>query len=292
MAKETKHSPLEGVLFRIAPLAIVVLACGSVTAAQVTSEVGSGEIRTLPPGDADRIQQSAERNNSAIAPKNFVKEETCLLPPLNLSTSAAVSARQLQVPANARKEYQQGCLALKDKKTANAEKRLRRAIQLYPKYSTAWVTLGQILAALQRTDEGRTACSQGSAADSGYVPAYLCLADIAARAHDWGEVLKQSNRALELDPNGNAVAYEYNAAANLNVHNLADAEKSGLRAADIDKNHDEPRVHFVLAQIYEAKHDPTNEAAQLREYLKYATDPDDVAMVKQYLSELEKQPRK
>jgi hypothetical protein len=75
-------------------------------------------------------------------------------------------------------------------------------------------------------------------------------------------------------------------------NNLADAEKSGLRAADIDKNHDEPRVHFVLAQIYEAKHDPTNEAAQLREYLKYATDPDDVAMVKQYLSELEKQPRK
>jgi hypothetical protein len=104
MAKETKHSPLEGVLVRIAPLAIVVLACGSVTAAQVTSEVGSGEIRMLPPSDADRIQQSAERNNSAIAPKNFVKEETCLLPPLNLSTSAAVSARQLQVPANARKD--------------------------------------------------------------------------------------------------------------------------------------------------------------------------------------------
>jgi hypothetical protein len=31
------------------------------------------------------------------------------------------------------------------------------------------------------------------------------------------------------------VAYEYHAAANLNFHNLADAEKSGLRAVDIDK---------------------------------------------------------
>lgn len=183
-------------------------------------------------------------------------------------------------------------MALKDKKTADAEKHLRRAAQLYPKYSVAWVTLGQMLAALQRTDEGRTACTQGSAADSGYVPAYLCLADIAARAHDWGDVLKQSNRALGLDPSSNAVAYEYNAAANLNVHNLADAEKSGLRAVVIDKNHNDPRVHFVLAQIYEAKHDPTNEAAQLPEYLKYASNPDDVAMAKQYLSELEKQPRK
>jgi integrase len=73
------------------------------------------------------------------------------------------------------------------------------------------------------------------------------------------------------------------------VDNLGDAEKSGLRAVDIDKNHREPRVYFVLAQIYEAKHDPANEATQLREYLKYASNPDDVDMVKQYLSELEKQ---
>lgn len=294
MAKETKQSQLEEVLFRIAPLAIVILACSSLTLAQVTtnSEIGSGEIRTLPSRDADRLQQSSDRKNPAIAPKNFAKDETCLLPPLNLSTSAAVSARQLQVPGNARKEYQQACVALRDKKTADAEKHLRRAAQLYPKYSAAWVTLGQILASLQRTDEARTACSQGSAADSGYVPAYLCLADIAARAHDWGDVLKQSNRALELDPSGNAVAYEYNAAANLNVHNLADAEKSGLRAVEIDKNHNEPRVYFVLAQVYEAKHDPANEAAQLREYLKYASNPDDVAMAKQYLSLLEKPPGK
>ena len=80
--------------------------------------------------------------------------------------------------------------------------------------------------------------------------------------------------------------------ANLNLHNLADAEKSGLRAVDIDKNHREPRVYFVLAQIYEAKGDPANEATQLRVYLKYASNPDDVAMVKQYLSELEKQASK
>jgi YD repeat-containing protein len=164
-----------------------------------------------------------------------VKDETCLLPPLNLSIATAVSAQQLQIPPKAQKEYQQACVTLKDKKTADAEKHLRKALQLYPKYSAAWVTLGQVLAAQQRTDEARTACSQGSAVDSGYVPSYLCLADIAPRTDDWGEVLKETNRALELDPCGNAVAYEYNAAANLKVHNLADAEESGLRAAKIDK---------------------------------------------------------
>jgi hypothetical protein len=41
----------------------------------------------------------------------------------------------------------------------------------------------------------------------------------------------------------------------------------------------DPHVHFLLAQIYEEKCDRAGEAAQLREYLKYASDPNDVAMV-------------
>ena len=249
----------------------------------------SGEIRTLPSADADRARLNTARTGPSATSKISANDDTCLLPPLNLTTTPMVAAEQLQVPAKTRKEYQEACAALKDKKTADAERHLRKAVQAYPKYSAAWVTLGQMLAAQQRTDEARSACSQASTVDSSYVPAYLCLADIAARARDWGEVLKLSSHALDLDPSNNAVAYEYHAAANLNTHNLADAEKSGLRAVEIDKNHREPRVYFVLAQIYEAKGDPTNEAAQLREYLKYASNPDDVAMVKQYLSQLEKQ---
>jgi hypothetical protein len=94
---------------------------------------------------------------------------------------------------------------------------------------------------------------------------------------------------LEIDPTTDAVAYGYNAAANFNLHKLAEAEKSALRAAEIDKSNTDPRVHFLLAQIYEGKGDRASEAAQLREYLKYASDPSDVAMVKTYLSELDKQ---
>jgi hypothetical protein len=55
-----------------------------------------------------------------------------------------------------------------------------------PLFQHNGVTLGQVLATQQRTDEARRACSQASTVDSKYVPAYLCLADIALRAHDWG----------------------------------------------------------------------------------------------------------
>jgi tetratricopeptide (TPR) repeat protein len=252
-------------------------------------EARSGEIRTLPSTDSDRIRQRDARDGAPTVPKSSAKDDTCLLPPLTLMIGPTVAAEQLQIPPKAKKDYQEACANLKDKKTPDAEKRLRKAVQEYPKYPAAWVTLGQVLAAQQRTDDARSACSQASTADPRYVPAYLCLADIALRAHDWGAVLKLSSHALQVDPSNNPVAYEYHAAANLNLHNLADAEKSGLRAVEIDRDHHEPRVYFVLAQVYEAKGDPANEAVQLREYLKYASNPDDVAIVKQYLSELEKQ---
>jgi predicted Zn-dependent protease len=274
---------------------VVVVILGfvsTVASAQVpypnNSEVNSGEIRTLPT-DTDPIRQRNARDDVSTAPNRSENDDTCLLPPLTTVHSPRVAAAHLQVPAKARKEYAEACAALKGKKAENLEKHLRKAVQEYPKYSAAWVTLGQVLAARQENEEARTACSQGSTADPSYVPAYLCLADLAAREKAWDEVLKLTGRALALDPSSNAVAYEYNAAANLRVNKLADAEKSALRALQIDKNNSEPRVHFVLAQIYEAKGDPEKEAVQLREYLKFASNPEDVAMVKQYLSELEKQ---
>jgi hypothetical protein len=68
---------------------------------------------------------------------------------------------------------------------------------------------------------------------------------------------------------------------------LPDAERSALKAAEFDKNNADPRVHFLLAQIYAAKADRENEAAQSREYLKFASDPNDLAMVKGYLAKLD-----
>ena len=235
----------------------------------------------------DRVTLRNRPNAGEQGQKITEKDVPCLLPPLTLMSSPTVAVEQLRRTAKARNQYQQACAALRKKKGADAEKYLRKALREYPKYAAAWVTLGQVFAMQQRIDEARNACFQGSAVAPNYVPAYLCLADIAAREKSWDEALKLSGRALELDPSTNAVAYEYHAAANLNLHNLAAAEKSGLRAVEIDRDHREPRVHFVLAQIYEAKGDDANEALQLREFVKYSGSPDNIAMVEQYLSKLE-----
>ena len=233
------------------------------------------------------VQMRDLHENAPGAEKKSETEDSCLLPPLTLVRTPVVAATTLAVPPKARKEYSEACAALKEKKIESAEVHLRKAVQEYPRYSVAWVTLGQMLAAEHRTEDAGNACAQGSTVEPKYVPAYLCLAEIAARGKAWSDVLQLSSRAIELDPSTTAISYEYNAAANLRTNKLDDAEKSALRAISIDKDNIDPRAHFLLAQIYEAKGDRINEIAQLREYLKFAKDPDDVAAAKQYLSQVE-----
>ena len=260
--------------------------------AQMPPQPGApaGDVSNLSRPVIETVESIDLRNGSdeaRKAKKTLGKDGTCLLPPLALASAPTVAAEQLRIPAKASREYAEACSSLRSHKPADAEKHLHAAVREYTKYYLAWVTLGQVLAAETRPDEARQACSQASVVEPSFAPAYLCLADIAARAHDWSDVLKTAERALELGPLYAVVAYEYDAAANLNLHNLAAAEKSGLSAVQMDLDHREPRAHFVLAQIYEAKGDKENEARQLREYLKYANDAADVAAVKNFLLQLE-----
>jgi tetratricopeptide (TPR) repeat protein len=215
--------------------------------------------------------------------------DNCFLPPLNGLHLGTVGVADLKVPEKAQKEHQEGCVALKSRKIAEAEKHLQKAVKQYPKYSAAWVLLGQVLAAQQKAKEALDACNQPLSAGFNYLPAYLCLSDISTRLDNWKDALKFSTRALEIDPTTNAAAYAYNATANLNLRHLPEAEKSALKASEIAGNNADPRLHFLLAQIYGAEGNRSNEEAQLREYLKYATDPQDTAVVRQYLAKIEGQ---
>jgi len=241
-------------------------------------------------GSADPFDQNnliyGDKGSPAAQPNGDAN--VCFLPPLDAVRSPSVPVANLQAATKAKKEYAAACEALRGKKIDAAEAHLRKAVEREPNYPAAWVTLGQILAARQQTESARDACARALTGDPAYLPPYLCLTDIAARTQEWEETLKLSTRALQLEPADNFVAYGYNAAANMNLHRLPDAEKSAVKALELDKNNRDPRVHFLLAQIYEAEGDRAKEAVQLREYLNFATDPADIAFVKQVLSELEK----
>lgn len=204
--------------------------------------------------------------------------------------SPTVSVTRLAVPGKAGGEYQKGCSSYKDKHLDQAEKHLRKAIEIYPSYPAAWVVLGQVLGDQHKGDDAKQACSQAIKIDSTYVAPYLCLAEISATQDDWKQVSTLSERAMALDPVNNPYSLYYTADAAFHLNDLAKAEKSALAAVALDTWHHLPQLHLLLAQIYAAKGDLHAEAEQLRNYLKVAPNSGDAAEARDTLAQLQSRP--
>lgn len=200
--------------------------------------------------------------------------------------SPTVSVARLAVPGKANGEYQKGCGAYKDKHLEQAEKHLRKAIDIYPSYAAAWVVLGQVLDEQHKRDDAREACSQAVKIDPTYVAPYLCLADFSATEDDWKQVSNLSERALALDPAANPYSLYYTADAAFHLNDLGKAETSALAAVALDTWHRLPQLHLLLAHVYAAKGDPLAEAEQLRDYLKLAPNSGDAAGARDTLAQL------
>ncbi len=199
------------------------------------------------------------------------ENKVCSIQPFPAMPDTA-SVTTLQIPRKAQKEYEAACAALKLNNLPETERHLRRATEIYPKSVAGWVMLGQTLETTQQTAAARSACARASTADPNYLPAYLCLAEIAGREQEWNEVLNLTKRALELDPVNDAYAYFFRAIAYFNLNQLPEAQDGALQAEAIDRDHHEPLVQYLLAQIYEAEHDSAAATAHLREYQKLAPD--------------------
>jgi hypothetical protein len=276
-------------LYAVTVIALTISAFAQRKGAPAAPSLPAAPVAAPAPGPSSLEPTNVVYENGIPTSTSGTPGDNCFLPPLNGVRLGTVGVVDLKIPDKAQKDYQESCTAIKNKKLADAEKHLHKAVKQYPSYSAAWVLLGQVLAAQQKTKEALDACSQPVGADSSYLPAYLCLTDISTRLDHWGDALKFSSRALDIDPTTNAAAYAYNATANLNLRHLPEAEKSALKASEIAGNNADPRLHFLLAQIYGAEGNRLSEEAQLREYLKYATDPQDTAVARRYLAQLEAQ---
>ena len=218
-----------------------------------------------------------------------VEDEACLPWDLADTRGATVSAIRLGVPSKARSQYDKACGAFKKKRLPEAEQRARDAIQDYPKYQAALVMLGQVLQGEQKMTEAHDACSQALAVDPTYLPPYLCLAGLLDHENGWRDLLTLSNRFLGLNSVGDRYAYYYQGVAYFHLYDLPEAQKSVMKAIEIDTDHHQPGLYFLLAQIYGEQGDVADAAAQVRLFLKYNNGRQDKDAAKQYLAKLQAQ---
>lgn len=217
------------------------------------------------------------------------EEPACFRWPMSPVLSNTVSVGRMEIPAKARDEFNQACAAAQKNDLKEAQKHLDRAVKVYPQFAAAWVLLGQTEQDQGKTLQAEESCMQGRSADPNYLPSYLCLADVAAHQEKWPQVAELTNQAVALHPVRAPGVFYYNCLANFYLRQWDTAEKSGLRAVDDAGKGKMPQLNWLLAKIYEQKGDRNAEAAQIREFLKYAPHDPDAATARHVLSEIEKQ---
>jgi tetratricopeptide (TPR) repeat protein len=214
-----------------------------------------------------------------------------------------LSAAPYQAPNDARRAYEKGLEAERKAKLANARKYFEIAVEIYPKYATAWYQLGGVLQRQNQKEEARAAFARATAIDNRFLSPYLSLASMAFEEGDWPVLLALSNHILDLDPlNHTAVtafivdldpincadAYFYNAAANFELNKIEEAEKSALKAERIALPARFPQVHLLLGEIFARKNDYATAISELHTYLELSPNASNADQVRVHLAKLEK----
>jgi tetratricopeptide (TPR) repeat protein len=199
---------------------------------------------------------------------------------------SSISVTSLQVPENARKEFDKGQKDERSNHLATAQQHMEKAVALYDKYAAAWNELGKIDAANRDLDKAHKAFEKAIAVDAQYIPPYVSLAALDLQSSQWDNAAETAGKILALDPTIGFASF-IEAAADFKLNKLDDAEKSA-KDAENEPHQSIPQVHVLLAQIFVEKQDYVNAATQLRAYLKEAPRGQFADEAKKNLEEMEK----
>jgi tetratricopeptide (TPR) repeat protein len=199
-----------------------------------------------------------------------------------------ISAVSLQAPKDAKKAFDKGREFLKKNKDAEAAKEFDKAVEIYPKYSTAWFELGRLKERQNDAEGALKAYEQALAADPKYLNPYRQVADIYFKDHKWKDVADTTSRLVKLDPVDFPDAYFYNSVANYYLKNYDEAEKSARETQKLDTNNRLPQSNQLLGAILAEKQDYAGAAEQIKKYLTFLPDGQEAEKAKKQLMELEK----
>ncbi len=214
-----------------------------------------------------------------------------------------LNAAPYLAPKDARKAYEKGLEAERKANLASARKYFEMALEIYPKYASAWYQLGTVLQNENQKDAARRAYTKATTIDTRFLPPYLSLASMAYQEGNWTELLTLTAHILDrdplnrvdvtgyivdLDPLNCAEAYFYNAVANYQLNKFDVAEKSGLKAEHVDLLTRFPQLHFLLGEIFARKNDYASAISEIQTYLELAPHAKNADQVREQLAELEK----
>jgi len=212
----------------------------------------------------------------------------------------SISVTSVLAPPAAKKAFEKGLEQGKKNKWEDAEKSFAKAVQIYPRYATAWYQLGRLQLRNQLSSpspsqppnlsaqSAKHSFEQSIAADPKYVDPYEGLAQLAMAAHEWPNVIEITNKLVSLNPVNFPDAYYDNAIANYNLKNFDEAEKSALLGVRVDDAHQIPKLQYLLAMILLRKQNYQGAAEHMQQFLSLAKERDDIELGKKGMAEIER----
>jgi tetratricopeptide (TPR) repeat protein len=170
------------------------------------------------------------------------------------------------IPPAARKEYDAGQKALNEKKDAEGGvKHLRKAIQIYDKYSEAYLSLGIVYMELGKYEEAQSALQKANELTPNAPGGYLALGTMLNQQKKYDEAEKALAHGLELKADVPEGQYEL-AKTYWATGKWQDAEPHAQKAATLAPNM--APVHVLLGNIALRKQDADGALKEFKEYLR------------------------
>ena len=179
---------------------------------------------------------------------------------------ATVNAQEAEVPAAARKEYEAGQKSVNEKHDPDGGvKHYRKAIQLYDKYSDAYLALGLLYLDLQKFEDAQGVLQKANEINPNAPGGFMALGAMYNQQKRYDEAEKALTHGLQLNPDVAQGQYEISKTY-WATGKWQDAEPHAQKAAEL--NPSMAPVHVLLGNIALRKQDTLGALKEFKEYLR------------------------
>jgi tetratricopeptide (TPR) repeat protein len=221
-------------------------------------------------------------------------QEITLIPDRDTEAKAVppegtVNAQEAEIPADAKKEYDAAKKSLDQKDADAAVKQYRKAIQLYPKYSAAYLDLGLLHLDMGKFDDAQSELQSANELNPNNPGGFLALGALLNRQKKFDDAEKALTHGLQLNPEVADGQYEL-AKTYWATGKWQDAEPHAQKAATLAPTMAPP--HVLLGNIALRRQDTVGAVKEFQEYLKLDPNGPMAGGVKQMIEKIEANQKK
>ena len=226
------------------------LGTGQVIASGYTNRNGTYEASSVPDGQLEivvqkNLAQTSERVDVRMGSTMVSMSLDDAPTTSDVGSKASVSMAQFKVPKKAREEFKKAQSAMNERKMEEAQKRIAKALEIYPDFSEALTMRAIFALEAQNVDAALEDLDHAVKVDPGYAMAYFALGSAFNMAHKFDDALRMLDRGLALSPQS-WQAYFERAKSQIGKADYAAAVRS-LDQSERLSNGQYPLIHFVKA---------------------------------------------